>query len=133
MVVVLFVLSPLMLIAMGFLLWMIIGGRVPAAAARWVPRAMWSVGGAAVMYAWGLWHTFALDVEEHCTIVRERDYDEQHGGLTFVPISRKCNAEYDLVPPYVNPIVFALLALAVVSVAIAVKTTRDARNRAARS
>jgi hypothetical protein len=81
----------------------------------------WSLFGAAVMYVWGFLSGLAVpDIEEVCNRHNQRwEYDPGHTESLF-PISTPCNSSYDLVPPYVNPALFALLASAVVFAVIAV-------------
>ncbi|WP_112226455.1 hypothetical protein [Lentzea atacamensis] len=47
------------------------------------------------------------------------EFDPDHRESLF-PLSNPCNPSYDLVPPYVNPMFFALLASTVVFTVIAV-------------
>jgi len=83
--------------------------------------ARWSLLGAAAMYVWGFLNSLAvLDIEEVCGRHNQRwEFDPDHRASLF-PISNPCNASYDLVPPYVNPVFFALLALSIVFTVIAV-------------
>lgn len=81
----------------------------------------WSLFGATVMYVWGFLNGLAVpDIEEVCNRHHQPwVYDPNHRESLF-PISTPCNPDYDLVPFYVNPLVFALLASAVVFTVIAV-------------
>jgi hypothetical protein len=83
--------------------------------------AGWSLVGAAVIYVWGFLSVFGtFDIEEVCHRHNQPwVYDPNHRESLF-PISNPCNPDYDLVPFYVNPLVFALLASAVVFTVIAV-------------
>jgi hypothetical protein len=83
--------------------------------------ARWSLLGAAVMYMWGFLSSLSvLDIEETCRRHNQPwVFDPGHRESLF-PLSNPCNPSFDLVPPYVNPIVFGLLALTVVFTVIAV-------------
>ncbi|MEO6088565.1 MAG: hypothetical protein ABIQ18_36180 [Umezawaea sp.] len=85
---------------------------------RW---ARWSLLGAVVMYVWGLFIVFGVfDIEELCGKYNQHwEFDPNHRDSLF-PLSVPCNASYDLIPPYLNPIFFALLASTVVFTVIAV-------------
>lgn len=85
---------------------------------RW---AMWSLLGAVAMYVWGFFRMLAVpDIEEVCGRRGQSwEFDRDHRESLF-PLSNPCNPSYDLVPPYVNPVFFALLALSVVFTVIAV-------------
>lgn len=74
---------------------------------------------ALVMYVWGFSRIFSLDVGEVCAAHGESwDWREYHTSL--FPLSKTCNARFDLVPSFVNPTIYILLAVAVVLAAIAV-------------
>jgi hypothetical protein len=75
---------------------------------------------AVLMYVWGAWHLFVWNIEELCTVIHHEPYDPQHSGVSFVPLARKCNQAYDLVPGYVNPTVVTMLILAAALVGVAV-------------
>ena len=66
-----------------------------------------------------------LDDEESCRLSHHQEYDQEyrtthpeHAGKNIFPMSNKCNAEYDMVPFWINPAVFgfALLSVGVFSV-----------------
>ena len=72
-----------------------------------VPMLPWS----------GIW-IGGLDEEETCQLFHHQEYDQkyrtshpEHAGQNIFPLSNKCNAEYDMVPFWMNPAVvgFALL------------------------
>ena len=60
-----------------------------------------------------------LDVKEACELGAGQPYDREyrrlhtHEQLQLFPLTTKCNAEYDLVPPWTNP---ALAILAILTV-----------------
>jgi hypothetical protein len=82
--------------------------------------AMWSLQGAVVMYVWGFLSSLSLlDIEETCRRHNQPwVYDPDHTEA-LLPLSNPCNPSFDLVPSYVNPIFFGLLALTVVFTVIA--------------
>lgn len=61
-----------------------------------------------------------LDVAEACELRAGQPYDHEyrsqnaHEQLQLFPLTTKCNAEYDLVPPWTNP-ALAILAILTVS------------------
>ena len=73
--------------------------------------------------------TTLITLEESCTRLSHQPYDntyvEAHRADYFrlFPLSSKCNADYDLVPAWVNPTVAVLFLLFVASVAGLVWTT----------
>ncbi|MFD5829339.1 hypothetical protein [Lentzea sp. NPDC060358] len=73
------------------------------------------------MYGWGAFLVLGVhDIEEVCGARGQFwEFDPGHRPSLFPP-SYPCNASYDLVPPYLNPILFALLASVVVFTVIAV-------------
>jgi hypothetical protein len=85
-------------------------------------RAVWSLLGAAAMYVWGFLSMLAVpDIEEVCGSHNQYwEFDRNHRESLF-PLSNPCNPTYDLVPPYVNPALFALLALSAVFTVIAIR------------
>ena len=68
-----------------------------------------------------------LDVGEACELGAGQTYDHEyrsqnaHEQLQLFPLTIKCNAEYDLVPPWTNPAlaVLALLTLSFFAMALA--------------
>ncbi|WP_157528442.1 hypothetical protein [Nocardia sp. NRRL S-836] len=83
--------------------------------------AGWSLLGAAVVYAWGVFMVLGVyDVEELCGRYGQHwEFDPAHRESLFPP-SSPCNPSYDLVPPYLTPVFFTLLTLAAVSTTIAI-------------
>ena len=74
-------------------------------ATRWFVVAMAALFLAGVLFIIGLRSSFALQIRELCTVIYNVPYDPPpppHAGLTW-PFSRKCNADHNLVPAYVNP------------------------------
>lgn len=83
--------------------------------------ARWSLLGAVILYGWGAFLVLGVhDIEEVCGMHDQVwEFDPGHRPSMFPP-SYPCNASYDLVPPYVNPLFFAFLASAVVFTVIAI-------------
>ncbi len=83
--------------------------------------AGWFLLGAAVVYVWGFLNMLAVpDIEEVCG-VHDQHWEYDPGRReSLLPLSNPCNASYDLVPSYVNPLFFTLLALSAVFTVIAV-------------
>jgi hypothetical protein len=86
-----------------------------------VRGAVAAVFTALVTYVWGFSKILSPDVGEACA-ARGQTWDAWEYRSSLFPLSRTCNARFDLVPPYVNPSIHALLALAVVFTALAVLT-----------
>lgn len=64
----------------------------------------------------GFVHVLQWNKEEVCEFIHEQQYDPEVGqAVQLFPLSNKCNAEYDLMPPYVNPGIVALTVLVVLS------------------
>ncbi|GAA3182922.1 MULTISPECIES: hypothetical protein [Streptomyces] len=81
-----------------------------------------AVRGATAMFAW--------DIEETCRLQYGQDWSPQSSHESVIPMSRTCNAHYDLVPSYVNPAIAACAAGAVASAVVATSTAvRDRRRR----
>lgn len=78
-----------------------------------------ALGAALVMYVWGFGQIYSPDVGELCAAHGESwDWREYHSS--WIPLSRTCNARFDLVPSFVNPTICILLAVAVVLAVLAV-------------
>ncbi len=77
-----------------------------------------------------------LDVAEACELRAGQTYDHEYHSshyyeqLQVFPLTTKCNAEYDLVPPWINP-ALAILALLNASfiVAMLIDLSRRLRSR----
>ncbi|MEV0825648.1 hypothetical protein [Nonomuraea rubra] len=93
---------------------------------RWVQATGYTalVGGAT--YIWGVLHLFTFDIKETCLLQHGQGWEPGHGEH-FFPLSKKCNADYDLVPSYVNPVVMICLAGVAVFVTLAVRQAARAR------
>lgn len=79
--------------------------------------------GAGGVYLVGLAHAFVWDIQETCQLGRGERYDPSAAtGGTFFPLSQRCNADYDLVPGFINPTVVGLLVLAIVAAILATNT-----------
>lgn len=87
---------------------------------RYAEAGTYCLMAAVVMYAWGLLHTFTMDLDETCELDHGQTTDPTaYPGESLFPLSRPCNASYDLVPSYVNPTIFALLAAGTALAALA--------------
>ncbi|HUQ58914.1 hypothetical protein [Lentzea sp.] len=83
--------------------------------------AGWSLLGAVLVYGWGYLLLLGVhDIEELCGSRGHPWEFDPNRRESLLPLSSPCNASYDLIPPYLNPIFFALLASAVVFTVIAV-------------
>ncbi|WP_406009223.1 hypothetical protein OG440_26215 [Streptomyces sp. NBC_00637] len=85
----------------------------------------------AVMFFVWIWGAFSggLDVEETCTLIEGEPYDDAYRAEHWrepsqvFPLHDKCNAAYDLVPFWVNPMLVLLAFLAVGGLIAAVWAT----------
>lgn len=78
---------------------------------RWcADAAVCGLAAAAVVYAWGGWKMFAWDIEETCGLQHGEIWDPAFAGESYFPLSKRCNANFDLVPSFVNPTIIVLLA-----------------------
>ncbi|UBU15283.1 hypothetical protein [Nonomuraea gerenzanensis] len=96
------------------------GKLFPAPVGRWVQAAAYTALAGGAMYVWGAFHLFTLDVRETCLLQHGQGWEPGHGER-FFPLSKRCNADYDLVPGYVNPVVMLCLAGVVLFAALAVR------------
>lgn len=79
--------------------------------------------GAVLVYLIGTYHRFVWDIDYVCSQVHGQSFDPAtSSGDAFFPISQRCNADYDLVPAFVNPTIVALTALAIVAAIVAWRT-----------
>ncbi|MER5933971.1 hypothetical protein [Streptomyces sp. NPDC002054] len=80
------------------------------------------------LYLWGLTHLLVLDVREMCELTLHTHFDPDEHMETLLPLSMTCNADDDLVPGYVNPVLAVLatgtLAAGLGTVTRAVRTQR---------
>ena len=84
-----------------------------------------AVLGAGLLYLIGTAHRFVWDIQEACQLGHGQTYDAStSSGDALFPLTRRCNAEYDLVPAFINPGIIILTALAVVAAIIAWRTPR---------
>lgn len=105
----------------------------------WFGRAAGICGYVAVLaWLWGVTRD-GLDIDETCRVVHGQEYDrsyhEAHLADYFrpFPLSLKCNAGYDLVPGWVNPVVAVfsvLFLLCFVGLVVAGARTISARRSA---
>ncbi|POX38017.1 hypothetical protein C3486_25255 [Streptomyces sp. Ru73] len=78
----------------------------------------------------GGWAMFAWDIGETCHHQHGQDWDPEFSRESVFPMSRPCNAHYDLVPSYVNPAIAVCAAGAAVSAAMAVgAAVRESRRQ----
>lgn len=83
------------------------------------------VGGAAVTWLIGAFAGSSLDPEESCHAAGVT-YDEAYRSAHWrepsrrFPLHNKCNAEYDLVPVWINPALVLLLLLAITCLGVAI-------------
>ncbi len=125
-VVVLLLLAP---VAAGLVVGvrMVTSRRWSRAVGRWVQAATCCLLASVAMYGWGSWKMFAWDIRETCSLVHHQRWDPAYGQSRSFPLSRRCNASFDLVPSYVNPAVVVLLAAAVLCAGLAVRAARRHR------
>ncbi|MEU8263171.1 hypothetical protein AB0C02_21390 [Micromonospora sp. NPDC048999] len=82
----------------------------------WVRLALVAAACTLLIYGYGLFSAAAYDIGETCVRVGQ-DYDsayqDDHWQETsqWFPLHNRCNASYDLVPAYVNPLVVILAVL----------------------
>ncbi|WP_146069210.1 hypothetical protein [Arthrobacter sp. ZGTC412] len=85
----------------------------------WIQLGIFSAFMVPVLLFFGIL-TGGLDDQETCGIRHQQHYDREyrkahpeHAGRNIFPLSNKCNADYDMVPFWMNPAVvgFALLAV----------------------
>ena len=74
---------------------------------------------AAVVYFFGLF-SGGLEVDETCNIRHGERFDleyrlahPEHAGHALFPLSDRCNADYDMIPFWMNPLLVGLVVLAV--------------------
>lgn len=91
---------------------------------HWAAATVYAPLAALLMYLWGAAHLYTPDFTEFC-VMNHQGRDPGYGQVTYFPLSLKCNAYSDVVPPYVNPTVFALLAATVLSAVLAIRTARN--------
>lgn len=106
----------------------------------WFGHAAWvSLFLLVLVWLWGAL-SGGLDIEENCRFQHRQPYDDAYYNahrddyFRLFPLSRNCNADYDMVASWVNPAVAALSLLAIVSLtgavaALACQRTRTQRKR----
>ncbi|MEV7681109.1 hypothetical protein AB0O64_21545 [Streptomyces sp. NPDC088341] len=102
---------------------------------NWTTAAGLSLLAVTLTYGYGVSRMFSLDRREECTVVLHQEFDPEYAYVEerFFPLTRKCNASYDMVPSFVNPSIVLLLAgtllCAGAAVASAVRRRRAVRLR----
>lgn len=102
--------------------------------------AFLSLVGSGVVYVAGVWSGHFVDSrawDRICT-ARPLDAADPYGRVDWFPLVQQCRwrdgTTTDLVPPWVNPLLFSLLALAFVCLVLAARTAvgrpRELRNHA---
>ncbi|RKT52849.1 hypothetical protein [Saccharothrix australiensis] len=97
-------------------------------ARRWTVAAACAPPAALLVYAWGAIHMYAPDIREACAL-DHGGWDRAYGQVSYFPLSRKCNAYTDMVPPYVTPTVVVLLAATALFTCLAVAARHDHATR----
>ncbi|MFE4831609.1 hypothetical protein [Streptomyces sp. NPDC056672] len=103
---------------------------------NWTIAAGLSFLAMTLTYGYGVSRMFSLDRQELCTVILHQEFDPEYAypEERFFPLTRKCNASYDMVPSFVNPSIVLLLAgtllCASLAVAAAVRRRRAVRLRA---
>lgn len=85
-----------------------------------VRTAVLALLGAGILVVIGTYHRFAWDIYELCQVKGQRYDPATASAGTVFPISQRCNADYDLVPGWINPSLVVLLVLAVIMAIVAV-------------
>lgn len=89
----------------------------------WVRLGSVSLCAGFVSWVWGLL-SGGLDPEDTCQFARHQTYDDAYRQAhadepyRLFPLHNKCNAHYDLVPSWVNPVVAACAVVCLVAVAV---------------
>ncbi|MFE6691655.1 hypothetical protein ACFVFQ_34940 [Streptomyces sp. NPDC057743] len=95
---------------------------------RWVEGAFCGLLGTISMYAWGVFEGSPFDIEETCRLNHGQQWDPDAAGPgSLFPLSNKCNATYELVPAYVNPLIYLGIATVVVCLGMALHQARTQR------
>jgi hypothetical protein len=78
------------------------------------------------VWLYGLF-SMGLNVREECQFVHHQPYDADYRDAhtaeynKWFPLHRKCNASYDMVPAWVNPVVVLGVVVSLVSLAVLVR------------
>ncbi|MEU6536878.1 hypothetical protein [Streptomyces sp. NPDC047000] len=95
----------------------------------WQRPLWWTRVGSVALFAglttwtWALFST-GLDVSDTCQFVHHEYYDSTYTGAhaaefrKLFPLHNKCNAHFDLVPPWVNPFLVVCTVVVVAAVAV---------------
>lgn len=90
----------------------------------WFVIGVLSLVFAALLWLAGLF-SGGLDSQEMCGLRYGQSYDRQylkahpeHAGRNLFPLSDKCNADYDMVPGWMNPAIVALAGLGVTTTVV---------------
>lgn len=74
-----------------------------------------------VVYVLGWFFTWNWDLFENCQIFRDQRYEPEIAELSAnFPFKNTCNADYDMVPTWVNPSVVGTGAVFLISLALLV-------------
>lgn len=120
---------------LGALVW---GGRAAVRAWRspggWVRLALITAFCTLLMYGYGLFSGAAYDIGETCARLGQHydsDFRAEHWRepSRWFPLHNRCNADYDLVPAYVNPSLVILAALTLGCAVMAATLTITGRLR----
>ncbi|QJT01378.1 hypothetical protein G9272_14485 [Streptomyces asoensis] len=102
----------------------------------WLAVSVLACGGTFFTWFWGAF-SGGLDVRETCVLIKGQVYDGSYRTehwrepSQLFPLHNKCNASYDLVPFWINPML-VLLALLAVGCLIAAVVSAVARYRMSR-
>lgn len=103
--------------------------------AHWLTRALLTVPVAGVTYAVGVWNSHLLDLAPTSDYCSAKPLGEPPITWAWLPLVNRCHYSdgtvQDLVPGYVNPVLFLCLAAAVACCVLAVRAAR--RNRTPRT
>ncbi|MBP2475596.1 hypothetical protein JOF53_004468 [Crossiella equi] len=121
------------LVLLAFIALWVVLGRLPRAARAWARTAYLTAVGGILVYGYGLFTMFVWDIRDACYTSSGRKLDVVYHPPTYFPLSSKCNPELDLVPGYVNPLLFTLLGATVLCAAVAVIRWLRQRRTAPRS
>ncbi|WP_327412059.1 hypothetical protein [Streptomyces sp. NBC_01233] len=82
---------------------------------RWALGALLLAAVTGVHYLVGLTHLLVLDVREMCELTVHTRFDPDEHVSTLLPLSNTCNADNDLVPACVNPVLAVLASATLVA------------------
>ncbi|MDQ0616649.1 hypothetical protein [Arthrobacter globiformis] len=101
----------------------------------WVLLGIFSVFMVPILLFFGIW-VGGLDDEESCHLTHHQTYDREyrmahpeHAGRNIFPLSNKCNADYDMVPFWMNPAIVGFALLTVGAFIVPPLRNRSARNQ----